>query len=139
MKRWWKQELLVVAAIIVVVLLTIFSVHMYNQSIMVHATNIEQGSVYLKYEDKTIDKKLSSQEVKTICSIIDGKKLNTQQIDTYFDENKQIVLGDSIHLYISGTCSCLLYEEKNAHFSLTGDEQTQIESILEKYGYASEY
>ena len=139
MKKWWKQELLVVAVIIVAALLTILGIHIYTESSKVHATNIEQGSVYLKYEDKTIDKKLSSQEVKTKCSIIDGKKLNAQQIDTYFDENKQIVLGDSIHLYISGTCSCLFYEEKNAHFSLTGDEQTQIESILEKYGYAPEY
>ena len=130
MKKIICKEFCALALIAIIV----FLVYLYIESGKIHTKGITEGEVYLKYSDSTISQDIEEDDLEEICEILDGVKFSRKGIKAYADPDKQIILGDKIHLRLGGY-GIFYYVEKERYICIYEEDEEQMKNILSKYGY----
>ena len=98
---------------------------------------VEYGEATLIYDDRVKITPLSDQELSTIVSLFENKRLYKDRLSCGFSENISIKFNSSQTFCIArDTCPIIYWAEKNLYFKISEDEKTILYDILNSHGFS---
>ena len=96
----------------------------------------KKAEVYFQYGYTAAINQLSNNEMESVKTILNGKKLYKDNLSCGFSEAVSIKFDDEHTFCIArDTCPIIYWKEKNRYIRLTENEKTQLYNLLEPYGF----
>ena len=128
-KAGWILSIIIV---IVVILLGVI----YLRQDKVDLELVKKADVYFQYGYTDAINQLSNNEMESVKTILNGKKLYKDKLSCGFSEAVSIKFDDKHTFCIArDTCPIIYWKEKNRYIRLTENEKTQLYNLLEPYGF----
>ena len=120
------------------VLVLSFAVILILNFSFVRINNRDTAIARYVYADKNITAEISTEDMKDIAEILDGKRLSIFDLPSCgFDENVAVVIGSKTFCIACDDCATIFYKDKviKGYINLEADENKKIRTILESYGF----
>lgn len=120
------------------VLVLSFAVILILNFSFVKVNNRDTAIARYVYADKNITAEISTEDMKDIAEILDGKRLSIFDLPSCgFDENVAVVIGNKTFCIACDDCATIFYKDKviKGYINLETDENKKIRTILESYGF----
>ncbi len=105
----------------------------------VRVNNSDTATARYIYNDKNITAKISTEDMKNIAEILNGKHISLFDLPSCgFNENIAVVIGNKTFCIACDDCATIFYKDKvkKGYINLEADENEKIRTILEDYGFA---
>ena len=108
----------------------------YLRQDKVNLDSVKKVEVYFQYGNTDAINQLSNNEMESVKTILNGKKLYKDNFSCGFSEAVSIKFDDEHTFFIArDTCPIIYWKEKNRYVRLTEDEKAQLYDLLEPYGF----
>lgn len=94
-----------------------------------------EGVVRFVYSDKNIETRLSNDDLNKIADILSEKQLYYSEPACPFSEDIAIIIDNKTYCVAGDGCGIIYLMEKNLCFDLSDEENNEIRSLLENYGF----
>ncbi len=129
-----KKAIWILSTIIVIVVILLGVIYLRQDK--VNLDLVKKAEVYFQYGNTDTINQLSNNEMESVKTILNGKKLYKDNLSCGFSEAVSIKFDDEHTFCIArDTCPIIYWKEKNRYIRLTGNEKTQLYNILEPYGF----
>lgn len=129
-----KKAIWILSAIIVIVVILLGVIYLRQDK--VNLDLVKKAEVYFQYGNTDTINQLSNNEMESVKTILNGKKLYKDNLSCGFSEAVSIKFDDEHTFCIArDTCPIIYWKEKNRYIRLTENEKTQLYNILEPYSF----
>ena len=129
-----KKAIWILSTIIVFVVILLGVIYLRQDK--VNLDLVKKAEVYFQYGNTDTINQLSNNEMESVKTILNGKKLYKDNLSCGFSEAVSIKFDDEHTFCIArDTCPIIYWKEKNRYIRLTENEKTQLYNILEPYGF----
>ena len=129
-----KKAILILSTIIVIVVILLGVIYLRQDKVNLYL--VKKAEVYFQYGNTDTINQLSNNEMESVKTILNGKKLYKDNLSCGFSEAVSIKFDDEHTFCIArDTCPIIYWKEKNRYIRLTENEKTQLYNILEPYGF----
>ena len=129
-----KKAIWILSTIIVIVVILLGVIYLRQDK--VNLDLVKNAEVYFQYGNTDAINQLSNNEMESVKTILNGKKLYKDNLSCGFSEAVSIKFDDEHTFCIArDTCPIIYWKEKNRYIRLTENEKTQLYNILEPYGF----
>lgn len=129
-----KKAIWILSTIIVIVGILLGVIYLRQDK--VNLDLVKKAEVYFQYGSTDAINQLSNNEMESVKTILNGKKLYKDNLSCGFSEAVSIKFDDEHTFCIArDTCPIMYWKEKNRYIRLTENEKTQLYNILEPYGF----
>ena len=129
-----KKAIWISSTIIVIVVILLGVIYLLQDK--VNLDLVKKAEVYFQYGTTDAINQLSNNEMESVKTILNRKKLYKDNLSCGFSEAVSIKFDDEHTFCIArDTCPIIYWKEKNRYIRLTENEKTQLYNILEPYGF----
>lgn len=129
-----KKAIWILSTIIVIVGILLGVIYLRQDKVNLYL--VKKAEVYFQYGSTDAINQLSNNEMESVKTILNGKKLYKDNLSCGFSEAVSIKFDDEHTFCIArDTCPIMYWKEKNRYIRLTENEKTQLYNILEPYGF----
>ena len=129
-----KKAIWILSTIIVIVVILLGVICLRQDK--VNLDLVKKAEVYFQYGNTDAINQLSNNEMESVKTILNGKKLYKDNLSCGFSEAVSIKFDDEHTFCIArDTCPIIYWKEKNRYVRLTEDEKAQLYNLLEPYGF----
>lgn len=129
-----KKAIWILSTIIVIVVILLGVIYLRQDKVNLYL--VKKAEVYFQYGNTDAINQLSNNEMESVKTILNGKKLYKDNLSCGFSEAVSIKFDDENTFCIArDTCPIIYWKEKNRYIRLTENEKTQLYNILEPYGF----
>ena len=129
-----KKVVLIMSAVLLVAVVLLGMICMRSDKVDIDFAKI--AVVYFQYKDTDAINQLRDNEMASVKTIFNGKKLYNDNPSCGFSEAVSIKFDDEQTFCIArDTCPIVYWKEKNKYFGRTEDEKTQLYNLLEPYSF----
>ena len=129
-----KKAIWILSTIIVIVVILLGVIYLRQDKVNLYL--VKKAEVYFQYGNTDTINQLSNNEMESVKTILNGKKLYKDNLSCGFSEAVSIKFDDEHTFCIArDTCPIIYWKEKNRYIRLTKNEKTQLYNILEPYGF----
>ena len=129
-----KKAIWILSTIIVIVVILLGVIYLRQDK--VNLDLVKKAEVYFQYGNTDTINQLSNNEMESVKTILNGKKLYKDNLSCGFSEAVSIKFDDEHTFCIArDTCPIIYWKEKNRYIRLMENEKTQLYNILEPYGF----
>lgn len=129
-----KKAIWILSTIIVIVVILLGVIYLRQDKVNLYL--VKKAEVYFQYGNTDTINQLSNNEMESVKTILNGKKLYKDNLSCGFSEAVSIKFDDEHTFCIArDTCPIIYWKEKNRYIRLTENEKTQLYNILEPYGF----
>ena len=129
-----KKAIWILSTIIVIVGILLGVIYLRQDKVNLYL--VKKAEVYFQYGSTDSINHLSNNEMESVKTILNGKKLYKDNLSCGFSEAVSIKFDDEHTFCIArDTCPIMYWKEKNRYIRLTENEKTQLYNILEPYGF----
>lgn len=129
-----KKAIWILSTIIVIVVILLGVIYLRQDKVNLYL--VKKDEVYFQYGNTDTINQLSNNEMESVKTILNGKKLYKDNLSCGFSEAVSIKFDDEHTFCIArDTCPIIYWKEKNRYIRLTENEKTQLYNILEPYGF----
>lgn len=129
-----KKAIWILSTIIVIVVILLGVIYLRQDKVNLYL--VKKAEVYFQYGNTDTINQLSNNEMESVKTILNGKKLYKDNLSCGFSEAVSIKFDDEHTFCIArDTCPIIYWKEKNRYIRITENEKTQLYNILEPYGF----